>query len=423
MLSQPADFVGFSTSPRQGPVGRSGFEPSLDAAGSVGPRFEPRAIIVGQQSRKCADVGGVDWTGSAGHLSPRVDLRSLHIDDSVRRARSEPPVSLSTRLEVALAQKAFGVCADTGRRRLIEQPMSVHSRAEVASQSAKLGIMENLLEKRHFHGSPPGSSLSPRMANQGLAAIDIDSHAGRLHKVTPSQPGFLPLGGETWDLQVADTSKASFRRFVEQNLLADQYAALLDRPSARRSHPNQRLLELENGWNTYGSCRRSNSARPALVSRQLSRVNSHTSVGVQETSPVSLKEKIGAKQHSQRLFSKQTSHLSDASTACSLDDIAERSPLQSLMPSPMESPCESDVDDCSSTCASEDEFPLSVQRVLSAVQGTSRSSSLALAAAAAFRDSEVREAVVPIHRRCVGLSGRAKQVANSSMSARRAAWQ
>jgi hypothetical protein len=176
-------------------------------------------------------------------------------------------------------------------------------------------------------------------------------------------------------------------------------------------------LELEKGWNTYGSCRRSHSAKPVLVSRQLSRVNSRASCGVQESSSLSPQEEALTKQYSPHLFSKQNSHLSDASTACSLEDIAERPQLESLMPSPMESPCESDADECSSTCGSEDEFPLGVRRVFSSVQGTTGSSSLALAAAAVFRASEVNTAsVVPIHRRCVGLSGRAKQVANASMS-------
>merc|ERR1719174_1372702 len=110
----------------------------------------------------------------------------------------------------------------------MEQPLSVPSRAEVASQSAKLGTMESLLEKRHFHGvPPPGSSLSPRIANRALESIDIDSHAGRRHEATPSKEGFLPLGGDTWDLQAGDTSKASLRRFVEQSLLANQHALLL----------------------------------------------------------------------------------------------------------------------------------------------------------------------------------------------------
>merc|ERR1711988_416321 len=111
-------------------------------------------------------------------------------------------------------------------------------------QSAKLGIMVSLLEKRHFHGmSPPGSSLSPRMANRALASIDIDSHAGRRHKATPSQRGHLPHGGDNWDLQVGDTSKASFQRFVEKSLLADQHALLLGRPCSRGGHQNHRLLE------------------------------------------------------------------------------------------------------------------------------------------------------------------------------------
>lgn len=424
LLSPSADSVEFFASPRRGPVSRLGFEPAPDAAGSVRPQFEPRAIVVGHQSRKCADVPKVDWNGAAGHLSPRVDLRSLHIDDSVRRARSEPPASLSTCLEIALAQQAFGVCADTGRRRLMEEPQSVPSRAEVASQSAKLGTMESLLEKRHFHGAPPpGSSLSPRIMNRALESIDIDSHAGRRHEATPSKGGFLPLDGESWDLQAGDTSKASLRRFVEQSLLADQHALLFGRPCFRNRQQNQRLLELEKGWNTYGSCRRSNSARPALTSRQLSRASSRTSVRALESLSLSPEEEILTR-HSLRLFSKQNSHLSDVSTSCSLDDIAERPSLESLMPSPMESPCESDEDDCSSTDVSEDEFPLGVQRVLSSVQGTPGSSSLALAAAAVFRASEVNTAsVVPIHRRCAGLSGRAKQVANSSLSSKHARWE
>jgi hypothetical protein len=143
-----------------------------------------------------------------------------------------------------------------------------------------------------------------------------------------------------------------------------------------------------------------------------------------ESSSLSPEEEILRRHSLKPLLSKQNSHLSDASTACSLDDIAERPSLESLMPSPLESPCESDEDECSSAEASEDEFPLGVQRVLSSVQGAPGSSSLALAAAAAFRASEVNTtSVVPIHRRCVGLSGRAKQVANSSMSSKRALWE
>lgn len=428
LLAQPADSVDLFASPRRGPVSRRGFGPAVDAAGSVRRQFEQRAVCVGKQSRKCADITGVDWSGAAGHLSPRVELRSLDIDDRVRRAHSEPPASLSTRLEVALAQQAFGVCADTGRRRLMEQPMSIPSRAQVASQSAKIGIMEGLLEKRHFQGMPPpGNSLNPRIANRALAAVDIDAHAGRLHKTQPSQEGSLPLGGETWDLQAEDSSEVSFRRFFEQSLLADKYALLLERPCLKGSHPNHRLWELEKGWNTYGSCSRSNSARLAPASRQLSRVSSRAFVEVRESSSAKPVERILAKQDSRVAFSKQNSHLSSASTACSLDDIAERSRMESPMPSPMESPCESDVDECSSTCSSEEKFPLGVQRVLSSVHGAPGRSSLALAAASAFRASEVDGAsVVPIHRRCVGLSGRAAQAAldaNSSMSSQRAKWQ
>lgn len=424
LLSPSADSTEFFTTPRRGPVSRLGFEPAPDAAGSVRPQFEPRAIVVGQQSTKCADVHKVDWNGAAGHLLPRVDLRTLHIDDSVRRARSEPPASLSTRLEIALAQQAFGVCADTGRRRLMEEPQSVPSRAEVASQSAKLGTMESLLEKRHFHGAPlPGSSLSPLMKNRALESIDIDSHAGRRHEASPSKGGFLPQDGESWDLQAGDTSKASLRRFLEQSLLAEEHASLLGRPSFRKRQQNQRLLELERGWNTYGSCRRSNSARPALTSRQLSRASSRTSIRALELLSLSPREEALTR-HSQPLLFKQTSHLSDASTSCSFDDIAERPSLESLMPSPLESPCESDEDDCSSAAVSEDEFPLGVQRVFSSMQGMPGSSSLALAAAAAFRASEANAAsTVPIHRRCVGLSGRAKQVANSSLSSKHARWE
>lgn len=444
LLSQPVDAVEFSTSPRRGPITRHGFGPAADAAGSLRRPFEPRAIVVGKQSRKCADISGVDWSGAAGHLSPRVELRSLDIDDRVRRARSEPPASLSTRLEVALAQQAFGVCADAGRRRLMAEPLSVPSRAEVASQSAKRGVMEGLLEKRHFHGmSPPGSALSPRIANRATAAVDIDAHAGRLHKKTIPSQGSLPHG-ESWDLQVGDGSEASFRRFIEQSLKADEYASLLGRPSSQ-SHPNHKLWELERGWNTYGSCRRSNSARPAPVLRQLSRVSSRGLVEVQESFARPVKS-ILAKKGSGILFSKQDSGVSSASTACSLDDFVEHSTIESPMPSPMESPCESDVDECASTCseekfavhgatgssslslaaaASEEKLPLSVRRVLSTVHETPGSSSLALAAAAAFRTSEADGAsVVPILRRQVGLSTRSAQVANSSeKSSQRATWQ
>lgn len=419
LLSQPVDSVEFFTSPRQGPVSRRGFEPAADAAGSVGRQWEPRATVVGEQFRKCADISGVDWSGAAGHLSPRMELRSLDIDDRVRRARSEPPASLSTRLEVALAQQAFGVCADTGRRRLMEQPSSVPSRAEVASQSAKIGTMESLLEKRHFHGmSPPGSTLSVRIANRALAAVDIDAHAGRLHKTTPSQQGFLPLGGETWDLQGGDCSKVSLGRFFEQSFQADQYALLLGRPCLKGSHPSHRLWELEKGWNVYGSCRRSSSARAAPASRQRSRKMSDMS-----EVPVEVVERILANHDSPPLFSKQFSHLSSASTACSLEGIAEHSPMESPLPSPTESLCESDVDECSLMCLPEEKLPLAVQRVLSSVSGTPGSSSLALAAAAAFRALEVDgAAVVPIHRRSVGLSGRVAQ-ANSSVSSQQAKWQ
>jgi len=142
-----------------------------------------------------------------------------------------------------------------------------------------------------------------------------------------------------------------------------------------------------------------------------------------ESLPLSTEDEILTTQ-SLRLFSKQNSHLSDASTACSLDDLAERPSLESLMPSPMESPCESDEDDCSSAGVSEDEFPLGVQRVMPSVQERPVSSSLALAAAAAFRTTDVNRAlVVPTHRRCVGLSGRAKQVANSSLSSKQTRWE
>lgn len=426
---------------------------SSDAAGCLlsPPQFDCRARTVDNLQRKKADLFSVDWSGAAGHVFPRAEMRASHIDDHVRRARSEPPVPAFVRSEVASAQQAFGVVPDSGRRRRIQEPTIQPSRSELAREGVAQCNIEWLQAKRHFHDDPvPRSSLSPRLTARALESLDIDAPFGRRHRSEATAETVLPANAATWDFPEAVGTYQERRRFFEQSLLADVYAANIGRPRSRAqplvdewkqtaemAREHRRRGERERGWQVVGSWHRSCSARAAPISCQAT-----TKASLPKIRPSLRREFVEAETFDEGVFTfKKHLSLGSASTASSshagrhhdvgTDDGSDwseafPSPLPSPQPSPRPSPALvtrsisglSNIAESTALLtdsASELEqacLPRELRRVVSAVVGGDATPSLAAAAAQALQSTrsagERCEDSVRFHRQ--SRAGPSKQV-------------
>jgi len=117
LTSLPNQPILSTTGPRLGPVSRAGYETSWNAAGNPfkngEPEFRTWSVDAGCLPRRRKDpLGSFVCDDAAGRGRPRTEVRSLDVDDHVRRAHSEPPKATRTRAEIELAMQAFGIHPD-----------------------------------------------------------------------------------------------------------------------------------------------------------------------------------------------------------------------------------------------------------------------------------------------------------------------
>jgi hypothetical protein len=209
-----------------------------------------------------------DATGAAGIGSPRIDVRTLSIDDRVRRARSEPPQLESTRATQTLSMQAFGILAgiDTPgrfRRRALSPEFTPAARDQVAKMGAIYGDIERITAKKHFRSSSMEALMSPRLVAKAIESIDIDAQTGRAKLLDKKAAlGILP---DSASFEMDTTTQTTFgqsRRsknlcYYEKTLEAERYAKLIGRPQSQPrtefSWPQsalkiENLQQRERGW-------------------------------------------------------------------------------------------------------------------------------------------------------------------------------
>lgn len=240
---------------RIGPLNRFGYEPTwshnFDASGHPFPAGEHDSRIPltvdGLPIKRPHDsrVPAFDESGAAGRGSPRTEMRSLTVDDSVCRARSCPPTAAAFRTASIRTMEAFGIgpdqfaCGLRFRRRCLSPELRIETHSEAAKTAVRVGNIDCMLSKKHFHDYPsPGASLSPRLAAQKTEAVDIDIHPGRARQGTSiAAKGTLPRASASFEI---DSPKSPVRcaprkhalKYYEQTAEAESYAKLIGRPAA-----------------------------------------------------------------------------------------------------------------------------------------------------------------------------------------------
>mmetsp|Transcript_140819 Transcript_140819/g.262778 ORF Transcript_140819/g.262778 Transcript_140819/m.262778 type:complete len:472 (-) Transcript_140819:148-1563(-) len=241
-----AAWDGVPRGPRLGPP-CSDYEADWDAAGSLFTKgeYESRALHIDAVPRLGRPK--VTHDGAAGGGSPRLEVRALSIDSTVRRrAHSEPPADLqprATRAELKLSMQAFGIIPDidaavSHRRRSAPDLTFTTTHGQAGKMAASFGDIEGLLKRRHFHGSPPpGNLISPRLAARAMEMVDIDTHARRpLVMNRAVSASVIPVGSPCYDLASCSSPKfpgsprgRTSTEFFKKTLEAKQYAKLLGR--------------------------------------------------------------------------------------------------------------------------------------------------------------------------------------------------
>jgi len=285
LTSRPNEPMLSATSPRLGPVSRAGHEVSWNAAGNPFKNGEPElrtwSVDAACLPRRRKDpVGSFISDDAAGRGRPRIEVRTLDVDDHVRRAHSEPPKATRTRSEVELAMQAFGIYFDVDsfavRRRVQAEPLPP-TKAMVGRTAMEFTDITSVLRRRSFHdAAPPGSSLSPRMAAKALESIDIDSYYGRRRSMScdPSARS-APWLCTSFDGPMSHSPRQTRCQFFEYSSSADRYASLIGRPHFRSkaelaevpagNAEMQRIEEMEHGWQRNGVLRA--TAHPHATSK------------------------------------------------------------------------------------------------------------------------------------------------------------
>jgi len=267
LTSLPNQPILSTTGPRLGPVSRAGYETSWNAAGNPfkngEPEFRTWSVDAGCLPRRRKDpLGSFVCDDAAGRGRPRTEVRSLDVDDHVRRAHSEPPKATRTRAEIELAMQAFGIHPDVDSfalRRRVHSETLPPTKAMIGRTAMEFTDITSVLRRKTFHdAAPPGSSLSPRMAAKALESIDIDSYYGRRRSVS-CEPS---CRSAPWACISFDSPAQGRRQFFEHMLSADRYASLIGRPHFRSQEEladiaagnaeMQHIEEMERGWQRSG---------------------------------------------------------------------------------------------------------------------------------------------------------------------------
>lgn len=372
--------------------------------------------------------------GAAGAGSPRLEVRSLHVDDAMRRARSAPPAGSQTACETAIAQQAFGVCPGSGRVRQLLAPSSPMTRAEVGSLAMAYGDIDGVVGRRRGAGAPPPvhGAASARRAAASVEAVDIDAHSGRRHGLSRQD------SAASWDLPAGDSTSAERRKFFDHTCLADRHATLLGRPRAgdAQSHAGTSSSHRrERSWQSHTNSRSrtcSASRVPAQEERTLAveallaevtaavggtvplpvpsrRPRSRPHALMIEVAAIAANAGRAPRPPPQVLVADALLDVPLPGSACGtpLGSCCMASPAGgswsgdattasggpsgacSWEPSPLASPAMSDAGDeaalaTEQECAAPAKVPLALQRVMAAMCSGAESSSLACSAAAAF---------------------------------------
>lgn len=232
--------------PRQGGVSREGFDVASDAAGHPFPAGESDDRVMFTVDtlpiKRRDPLASFDRTGAATGGAPLTEIRALHIDDHVRRARSEPPQTIAVNGAQLIAMQTFGVipCIDSsisGRRRCASPEFSPPTRTEVGRRAVRYGDIVDVPSRKRIIWSPCLSS--PRLAALQMESIDIDQRYGRKRPASCQAPakGILPMDSPDFSLECKyEPLKASPRRksydYFKKSLEAERYARLIGRPHA-----------------------------------------------------------------------------------------------------------------------------------------------------------------------------------------------